>query len=346
MRLGPSTSVYLLSSPRVWRHWGRALRTSFRSTGGCKTILFDDRETSKSMATVERVCRALVRAGADRRCVLLAAGGGVVGDVAGFVAASYLRGVRLVHLPTTLVAQVDSAVGGKTGVNLPEGKNLVGAFYQPSLVLVDPGVLASLPPRQFRSGLYEVIKYAVIGDPALFAFLERNLGALLRREPSSLSRVVPRCVRAKAEVVRRDERESGLREILNFGHTFGHALETVTGYRKFLHGEAVGWGMIAAAQLGVEMKLLDARAASRIIRLVGAVGPLPTLPRVTGARIMAAMRSDKKTRGGRLRFVLPNRIGRVRSIAGLSGRLVRKAWAGLADAVKRAAPAMQKNPRG
>src|SRR5712692_3855728 len=176
-RLGENTGIFILSSPRVWKHWGPELRASFR--GGSKTILFYDSEQSKRLPTVERLCRQLVSTGADRRAVIVALGGGVVGDVAGFVAASFLRGVRLVHLPTTLVAQVDSAVGGKTGVNLPEGKNLVGAFYQPQLVIVDPQVLATLPPRQYRSGLCEVIKSGIIGDPELFAFLERSLDRLL-----------------------------------------------------------------------------------------------------------------------------------------------------------------------
>ncbi|MBI3668512.1 MAG: 3-dehydroquinate synthase [Acidobacteria bacterium] len=193
--LGEHTGVFLLSSPRVWKHWGRALARSFRRAGGCNIILFDDRETSKNIRAVETLCRRLVRAGADRRAVLVAVGGGVVGDIAGFVAASYLRGVRLVHVPTTLVAQVDSAIGGKTGVNLPEGKNLVGAFYPPRLVLADPDVLQTLPQRQYRSGLYEVIKYGVIGDATLFRFLERRLDDLLRRDAritTLVSRVGPR----------------------------------------------------------------------------------------------------------------------------------------------------------
>ncbi len=323
-RLGENTGIFILSSPRVWKHWGPALRASFR--GGSKTILFDDRETSKRLPTVERLCRQLVSTGADRRAVIVALGGGVVGDVAGFVAASFLRGVRLVHLPTTLVAQVDSAVGGKTGVNLPEGKNLVGAFYPPRLVLADPDALTTLSARQYRSGLYEVIKYGVMGDAALYRYLERRLDDLLQRNSAALGWILPRCIRAKADVVGRDERESDLREILNFGHTFAHALEAATGYNRFLHGEAVGWGMIAATQLAVAREMLPENEAARIIGLVSRVGPRPPLPRIPARRMLEIMRADKKTRGGRLRFVLPRRIGRVEVVDGVPEQSVSRVW--------------------
>ena len=205
-----------------------------------------------------------MRSGADRRALLVAVGGGVVGDVAGFVAASYARGIGLVHVPTTLVAQVDSAIGGKTGVNLPEGKNLVGAFYPPKLVLADPELLRTLPLREFCSGIYEIIKYGVIGDASLFRFLEQKMEKLLRRDATALDFVIARSAAQKARVVSRDERESGLREILNFGHTFAHALESVTRYRKYLHGEAVGWGMIAASKLGVANGMFSSRDAGRL----------------------------------------------------------------------------------
>jgi len=306
---GKNAGVFLVSSPHVWRRWGRKLECSFRSHGGCKRILFGDDETAKSLRTVERLCRQLVWAGADRHALLVAMGGGVVGDVAGFVAACYLRGVRLIHVPTTLVAQVDSGIGGKTGVNLPEGKNLVGAFYQPELVVVDPEVLGTLPARQYRSGLYEVIKYGIIGDEELFHFLERRLDHLLARDPAALDWVLPRCIRAKAEVVSRDERESGLRQILNFGHTVGHALEAATRYARFLHGEAVAWGMLAGTRIAVEMELLRQEEAVRIARLVARVGLVPPLPKVSPQHLLAVMLADKKSRGGELRWVLPRRIG-------------------------------------
>lgn len=322
--LAENTGVFILSSARVWRHWGKAVERSFAEHGGSRVVLFDDRESAKAMRTVEKLCRALVRAGADRQCILVAVGGGVVGDVAGFVAAAYLRGVRLVQVPTTLVAQVDSAVGGKTGVNLPEGKNLVGAFHQPHLVVADPDVLRTLPAREYRAGLYEVIKYGVIGDPELFGFLEEKLDALVQQEPAALDWIVPCCIRAKAEVVSADEREAGLREALNFGHTFAHGLETATRYKRYLHGEAVGWGMMAATRLAVGMDLLDETSAERLVRLVLRVGPLPPLPQVQPQRLLERMRADKKARAGRLRFVLPRQIGKVEVLANVSEALVLK----------------------
>lgn len=333
-RLGESTGVFVLSSPRVWKHWGGALRASLRRQGDNQVVLFSDRESAKNMRTVETLCRRLVRAGADRRAVIVALGGGVVGDVAGFVAASFLRGVGLVHVPTTLVAQVDSAIGGKTGVNLAEGKNLVGAFYQPRLVLADPDTLVTLPARQYRSGLYEVIKYGVIGDPTLFGLLEQDMDRLLRRDPAVLGRVLLRCIRAKAEVVGRDEQESGPREVLNFGHTVGHALEAATGYRRFLHGEAVGWGMMAATLLSVALDLLDTDSAARILRLVGRVGPLPALGEVAPVRLLKVMHADKKARAGRLRFVLPRSIGRVEVVSPVPEALVRRVVAVLPNLVR------------
>ena len=320
--LGDNTGIFLLSSPRVARHWRGKLERAVRSAGLRHTVIFDDREAAKSVSTVERVCRELVRAGADRRAILVAAGGGVVGDVAGFVAAAYLRGVGIVHLPTTLVAQVDSAIGGKTGVNLPEGKNLVGAFYSPRLVLADPLTLSTLPLREFRSGVYEVIKYGVIGDERLFAFLEKSVEALVHREKKALDYVIPRCIQAKARVVSHDEREAGLREILNFGHTFAHAFETATGYRKYLHGEAVGWGMIAASRLAARMHLLKTESASRIESLVRQVGPLPDLPGAKPARLVEIMHTDKKTRGGQLRFVLSREIGSAETFSSVPAKLV------------------------
>jgi 3-dehydroquinate synthase len=320
--LGGNTGLFLLSSPRVARHWRRKLERVLRRAGLRHTVIFDDREEAKSISTVERVCRELVRAGADRRAILVAAGGGVVGDVAGFVAATYLRGVGIVHLPTTLVAQVDSAIGGKTGVNLPEGKNLVGAFYSPRLVLADPLTMSTLPLREFRSGVYEVIKYGVIGDERLFAFLEKSIDALVHRDTTALDYVIPRCIQAKARVVSHDEREAGLREILNFGHTFAHAFETATRYQKYLHGEAVGWGMLAASRLAARMGLLRAESASRIENLVRQVGPLPDLPAAKPARLVEIMRADKKTRGGQSRFVLSRKIGSAETFCSVPAKLV------------------------
>jgi 3-dehydroquinate synthase len=329
--LGDSTGTFVLSSPNVWRHWGRALAKRIRGVRANRTFLFDDSEAAKNLATVELLCRALSGAGADRRAMIVAVGGGVVGDVAGFVAASYLRGIRLVQIPTTLVAQVDSSVGGKTGVNLPEGKNLVGAFYPPKAVIADSEMLATLPHREYRSGLYEIIKYGAIADVGLFAFLERHMMALLRRDPSALAWVIPRCMRIKARVVARDERESGLREILNFGHTVGHALESATGYRRFLHGEAIGWGMYAATLLGLATGRLSESDAIRVIRLMASVGPLPPLGGIPVGKLRRIIAGDKKARDGKVRWVLPRGIGKVQRGVELPWKLIARTISELPD---------------
>ena len=332
--LGPTTGIAFLSSPRVWTLWGATIRKRCVLRGVPQppaTVLFPDGERAKTLATLERICRGLSVAGLDRRGTVIAVGGGVVGDVAGFAAATYLRGVRLVHIPTTLVAQVDSATGGKTGVNLPEGKNLVGAFYQPALVLVDPELLRTLPPREFRSGIYEVIKYAVLGDRHLFEFLEHRMPEVLRHDRSALDWILPRCIALKAQIVSRDERESGPREALNLGHTFGHALESLTRYRRFLHGEAVGCGLVAAARLAAAIDWLDVKDSARIEALVRQVGPLPRIPHIPPSRWLAAMRGDKKTRGGRLRFILPRQIGEVRSAENVPLPLLRRVLATLQE---------------
>ena len=308
--LGDTTGVYFVSSPRVWRYWGRAVAKAIPAKNARRPILFDDAESEKRLAAVEDIARQLVRAGADRRATIVAIGGGVVGDVAGFAAATYLRGVRLVHIPTTVVAQVDSAVGGKTAVDLPEGKNLVGAFYPPKLVIVDPAFLRTLPHREFRSGLYEVVKYGVIADPKLFAFLEKRMDTVLRRDPKALDYIISRSIAIKADVVGKDERESGLRQILNFGHTLGHALETATNYRRFLHGEAIGWGMLAVTSMAVQMKCLPHWDAARISALIASVGPLPPVGKISPAQLRPIMLGDKKARGGRVLWVLPSRVGK------------------------------------
>jgi 3-dehydroquinate synthase len=317
-RLGKFSSIHILSSRRVWRAIGKKVLRGLPLQKAVQLHFFDDSETAKTLSTVEAIARKLVRAGADRKSLLVAVGGGVVGDVAGFAAASFLRGVALVQVPTTVVAQVDSAVGGKTGVNLPEGKNLVGAFYPPSLVLVDPEVLVTLPPREFRGGLAEVIKYGVIADAKLFAFLEHNMPAILARDPAALAHVIRRSIEIKGRVVSHDERESGLREILNYGHTFAHALEAATHYRKFQHGEAVAWGMMCAALLGHETINTPADDVARIIALVRHLGPLPPWPAVPAEKLFHLMRSDKKTKFGKVRFVLSPRLGRAQSYDGIT----------------------------
>ena len=325
-RGGSVTRPFFLSSPKVWKHVSKFILRSAKLNAPT-SILFDDSESAKNLSTVERISRNLVRAGADRNAVLVAVGGGVVGDVAGFVAATYLRGVRLVHIPTTLVAQVDSAIGGKTGVNLPEGKNLVGAFYQPDFVIADPSALKTLSDRDYRSGIYEIIKYGIIGDAKLFRDLEINLDKLLQRDAATLSHIIPRCIAQKARVTTLDERESGLRETLNFGHTFAHALESLTRYRVFRHGEAVGWGMIAATLLGIAVSKSPVEDAARTIRLIRRVGALPPLPKkISAARLLNEMQSDKKSRGGKPRFVLAERIGCVRTGIEVPPQIVSVVW--------------------
>src|SRR6266404_4599227 len=306
-RLGTFSSVHVVSSAKVWRALGKDVRRGVGVKNAGAVHLMDDSESAKNLRTVELLARDLVRSGADRKSLVIAVGGGVVGDVAGFVAASYLRGVGLIHVPTTVVAQVDSSIGGKTGVNLPEGKNLVGAFYPPKLVLSDPDVLRTLPEREFRGGLAEIIKHA------MFAYLEKNMEKVGRRDRTAIAYLIPRNVAIKARVVGKDERESGLREILNFGHTFAHALESVTRYKRYQHGEAVAWGMMAAALLGHEIGITQADDVSRIVSLVRRMGPLPPWPRISPRELTAAMRSDKKTRDGKLRFVLTSRIGKAGS---------------------------------
>ena len=310
-KLGDSTGVFIISSPRVWRHWGKPVSSALGVKQADRIILFEDSERTKRLVTVENLTRALVRAGADRRSFVVAVGGGVVGDVGGFAAATYQRGVRLVHIPTTVVAQVDSSIGGKTAVDLPEGKNLVGAFYPPKLVVADPNLLATLPHREFRSGLYEVVKYGIIADPELFDFFEKRLPAILRRDQAAMGWLITQSIRIKAYVVEKDEHESGLRKILNFGHTLGHAFETATNYSVYKHGEAVGWGMIAATMMAVAVGLLEEPDAARIIRVVSGIGPLPPLRNFGLARLKKILAGDKKAQGGRVLWVLPTRIGQM-----------------------------------
>jgi 3-dehydroquinate synthase len=270
-------------------------------------------ETSKSLRTVHNCYDQLAAHRLERKSFIVALGGGVVGDLAGFVAATYLRGIDFVQVPTTLLAQVDSSVGGKTGVNLKAGKNLVGAFYQPRLVLCDPDSLKTLPEREFRAGLAEVIKYGIIFDAKLFAELERDLPKLSRRESKILAAVIARCCEIKSEVVSQDETESGLRAILNFGHTIGHAIENSFGYGKFLHGEAISIGQVAAAKLSQKVLGLSPRDVERIENLFQRAG-LPTAIKLNSAqrqKLFSAMMLDKKVSGREIKFVLAEKIGRV-----------------------------------
>ena len=269
-------------------------------------------ETAKSLRVVEQCYDALAKHRLERKSFIVALGGGVVGDVAGFVAATYLRGIAFVQVPTTLLAQVDSSVGGKVGVNLKAGKNLVGAFHQPRLVLCDIAALRTLPVREFRAGMAEVIKYGIIYDAALFERLEHDLAKLLKREPKTLTEVIARCCEIKAEVVGQDETECGLRAILNFGHTIGHAIENISGYGKYLHGEAISIGQMAAAMISV-MVGLSVGEVERIGMIFRRIG-LPLGIQLSASqrkKLLAAMRLDKKVTGGEVKFVLAKKIGEV-----------------------------------
>jgi 3-dehydroquinate synthase len=297
---------FVVSSPAVWRLHGARVA---RATHGVEPILIPDGERFKQLATVTRVYDALVKAEADRGSTLVTFGGGVIGDMAGFAASTYLRGIPLVHVPTTLLAQVDSAVGGKVGVNHPLGKNLIGSFYQPHGVIVDPSVLGTLPRREFRAGLYEVVKYGVTSSPGLFERIGRDLNPIFDREPAALTAIISESCQIKARVVAADEKEAGLRRILNFGHTAGHALEAVTKYKRFRHGEAVAYGMLVAAEIAARRNVMPAADREALAALITRLGPLPPIADLSGARMLEAMRHDKKVVAGRLHFVLPTGIG-------------------------------------
>lgn len=269
-------------------------------------------ETSKCVQLAERIWNSLLDFSADRKSAVVALGGGVVGDLAGFAAATFARGLRLIQVPTSLLAQVDSSVGGKVGINLGRAKNMVGAFHQPSAVVIDVSTLKTLPTREYISGLAEVVKYGVIMDPEFFDDLEQNISPILNQEPHVLTCIVARCCRLKADIVEQDEREeSGLRAILNYGHTFAHAFETLTGYSALLHGEAVAMGMTCAARLAVRRQLFSEDSYQRQTALLQAFGLPVTSPPLAPDTVLECMRHDKKVQHGRLRLVLPKRIGEV-----------------------------------
>ncbi len=304
--VGFSRRRFIVSSPLVWRLHGEAVGHALPDS---PVILIPDGERHKHLLTVTRVYDALVKHNADRGAGLVAVGGGVLGDVTGFAAATYLRGIAVAHVPTTLLAQVDSAIGGKVGVNHPLGKNLIGAFLQPRLVVIDPLVLASLPRREFRAGLYEVVKYGMTSSRALFDRVARGVKDLFKREPEALIPIIAESCRIKADVVARDERESGPRRVLNFGHTAGHAIEAVTRYKRFRHGEAVGYGMLVAAEVGTGRGALAPDARDELAGLIRKLGPLPPIADLSVAEVLEAARRDKKIVDGRLHFVLATSIG-------------------------------------
>jgi 3-dehydroquinate synthase len=314
------TKVLVVTNPVVHDHYGATALASLEAAGFDATALvIEAGEDQKTPATVGLIHDGAFARKLERGSLIVALGGGVVGDMAGFAAASWLRGIAVVQVPTTLLAMVDAAIGGKTGVNHPGGKNLIGAFHQPRLVLIDPEVLATLPEREFRAGMAEVIKYGVINDAPLFADLEAaaakdpeaGLASMASVGPALLQTLLERSADAKARVVAADEREGGLRAILNYGHTIGHVIEALCGYGTYLHGEAVGLGMLAAGSIACAMGLWSADDLERQRRLVRAAGLPLQVPALDPAAVLDCLQGDKKVRGGKVRFVLPTAIGSV-----------------------------------
>jgi 3-dehydroquinate synthase len=298
--------AFVVTSPEIDRLWGERLESGFPAP--VAKLMVPAGEEHKRLGTVERLVEELAGLGADRDSVLVALGGGVIGDMTGFVGAMYMRGIRYVGVPTTLLAQVDSSLGGKTGVNLAAGKNLVGAFHHPLAVYADIAVLGTLPAEELRAGLQESVKAGIIRDRGLFEFLERESAAVLAGDVEALTRVVVDSVRVKAEVVSADEREGGLRMILNLGHTLGHAIEAATEYKQLLHGEAVAWGMLAAIGIGLKRGTVSAEEAARMEQVIRAYGPLRGFT-AEAAELVALTAKDKKNRSGARSFVLPVGIG-------------------------------------
>lgn len=317
-----SPSLFVISSPEIWNLWSRPFLASFSADRTPTPILLPAGETHKRLASVERIADQLASSGADRDSILLALGGGIIGDITGFVAAIYMRGVRYVQLPTTLLAQVDSSVGGKTGVNLRTGKNLLGSFHHPLGVFADTDTLATLPLRELRAGLHESIKAGVIRSPNLFRQLEREVDVVLDPDHAghiaSITRVVVNSIRIKAEIVAADELESGLRMVLNFGHTLGHAIEAATGYKQLLHGEAIAWGSIAATHLAVARGTIPSADAKRIVDIILRYGPLPRF-KADARNLVELTGTDKKNRSGTRSFILPTRIGQVQIVRDVTG---------------------------
>ena len=310
--LHSARSAVVISSKTVLSLHGEKLFRSLRRAGlAVESVVIPEGERNKTLATIERIYHALCRLHANRKTLLIAFGGGVIGDVAGFAAASYLRGLPYVQVPTTLLAQIDSSIGGKTGVNLPSGKNLVGAFHQPRAVIADPLLLSTLPSRELRSGLYEALKYGVIHSVELLELVEKKHRRFPNRDKQSLEQMITECARIKAEIVSHDETESERRMVLNYGHTLGHALEAATRYKTFTHGEAIAHGMIMANQLAEQLNGLDASEATRINASILDIAPLPRPRRLRWTEVYGHMLSDKKFVDQKFRFVLPRCVGQV-----------------------------------
>jgi 3-dehydroquinate synthase len=317
-KAGFDIAPIVISNAKVWRLHGPVLERSLKKVFGPFAVVhIGDGERFKDHSSLLKIYRAMFRAHADRRSWILAFGGGVVGDIAGFAAATFMRGIPYAIVPTTLLAQVDSSIGGKVAINVPEGKNLIGAFHQPSAVLADIAVLKTLARRELASGLYEVVKSAAIQSASLLSYVERKLPEILDCRSPEMEEVVVKTAKIKAGVVASDEKETGLRMTLNYGHTVGHAFETATDYKKFKHGEAVAWGMIAAIEYGRELGLLQAEEAARLIGLIHRVGPLPALKGVSLANLWYALTRDKKFRSGDIRMIMLRRLGSAEVCAGI-----------------------------
>ncbi|HEY1239117.1 MAG TPA: 3-dehydroquinate synthase [Bryobacteraceae bacterium] len=316
--------VFVVTTEDVWRHQGATLERGL--AGRPHDVLYlPGGEDQKRLAPLETLAEEMVRRGADRSSLVIGFGGGIVNDMAGFLAAIFMRGIRVLQVPTTLLAQVDAAVGGKTGVNLVSGKNLIGSFHQPIAVLTDPALLETLPEREYRAGLWEIIKAGIIRDAALFTYLAEHCDDVLARKPETVDRIIADSVRIKAEVVSADEKESDLRRILNFGHTFGHALEAETEYRRFLHGEAVAWGMRAAIYLGERTGHVSAEDSIDMLDVINRYGPVPPVTGIAASNLLARLAHDKKAVFGAVHFVLPVRIGEVKIVSGIPERTVLEA---------------------
>lgn len=316
--------VFVVSTDDVWALHGAAFTAAMRGRA-FHSIAFPGGETNKRMSAVEAMAEEMVTYGGDRSSIVIAFGGGIVNDLGGFLAAIFMRGIPVIQIPTTLLSQVDAGVGGKTGANLVSGKNLVGAFHQPLVVLTDPDLLATLPGREYRAGIQEVVKCGIIRSAPLFELMSSRPADILTKDPSAIEQMIAESVRIKCEVVSADEKEGGLRKILNFGHTVGHALEAETGYEQFLHGEAVGVGMRAAAQLSRLTGRLSAPDCQAIIDTVNLYGPFPSLDALDPARVASHLKKDKKVLQGSVHFVLATAIGATEVVSGIDDATVLEA---------------------
>ena len=319
---GPASRQFFISSPLVWKLHGKAIAKAVPKT---EAILLPDGEKFKQLANAARAYEALIKLEADRAAGIIAVGGGVIGDMAGFIAATYLRGIKLIQVPTTLLAQVDSAIGGKVGVNHPLGKNLIGAFHQPSLVAIDPALLETLPRREFRAGLYEVIKYGMTSSRDLFDRIDRDMGAIFARKADALVPVIGESCSIKAAVVTLDEREAGPRRMLNFGHTAGHAFEAVTKYKRFRHGEAIAYGMLVAAEIAVARGAMLDTDRGALAKMIIKLGPLPPVGDLSTREVLEAVKHDKKVVNGTLHYVLCTGIGSWTTVTDVEEEELRKA---------------------